>query len=44
MHDGTPMEDIKSKNEFWDHVAHTEGLEILDKTQGIVNIGNINND
>lgn len=37
MHDGTPMDDIKSVNEFWDHIAHTEGLEIMDKAQGKVN-------
>lgn len=37
MPDGTLMDDIKSVNEFWDHVAHTDGLEIMNKAQGIVN-------
>lgn len=28
MHDGTPMEDIKSVEDYWTHVKHTDGVDI----------------
>lgn len=37
MPDGTPLDDIKSVNEFWDHVAHVEGLGIMDLAQRLAN-------
>lgn len=36
MNDGTPMEDIKSTEDFWTHVLHTDGKEIANSSFSLV--------
>ena len=36
MADGTPMDDIKSVEDFWTHSLHTEGKEITNLAFSIV--------
>ncbi len=36
MPDGTPMDDIKSVDDFWTHALHTEGKEISNLAFSIV--------